>query len=839
MQTMSKRRVALILTLLFVAGPALRPSSLPQTQTLKGEVQNQDNQALVGAICTLRGRSLPEGGVTVTTGPKGGFEFHGLPPGTYALTCAADRYQPISKSGLEVGETAPPFVQVVLPPEIVVPQKIEVHEKAPSVTEQPTAPPATLTSQQLMTLPGVETKFQAALPLVPGVIRTPEGKLHIKGVAETQSLLLVDSAESVDPITGSFAIDLPTNAIESLEVHKSAYGAEYGYFSAGLVTIQTRPPSNKWGFEVQDLTPSPRVRSGQLVGIADYNPRLYFTGPLLSNKLNFSESAAYDVDKQPVRGLAWPHNEIKTQAVNSFTSFQYIFSPEHLLNANVHVFPLRRQFANINSLVPQSASSDYGQSGFSVAVKDRYLIGSAGALTSLVQVTDFDSHAHGQGSGNMLVTPNGWGGDFFNAYRRTSRVQEALEAFQFAPREWRGRHQLTAGADLFHRSYNGTSRSHPVLVLGADNTLAERIDFSGAGELAAQDTEAGLFLQDHWIPTDRLAVEFGLRYSGQTLGKPDDFGPRLGLVYAPGQTGRTILRGGFGVFFDHAPLLSGDFTQNPTRVVSFFDPQGLPEGPSLVFRNAYLGPDNTLTTSLDHLPSVPLNVTWNVEGDRELAPGITIRLGYLSSRTYDQFLINPLQLSAAGPALVMSSSGSSRYHEFESTVHVRRREGLELNASYLHSLSRGDLNTIGQVFVPFEGPVIRPGFFANLPADVPNRVVAWGRFQTHFWGIFANPVFDVHSGYPYSVVDRLQNYVGPPNSRRFPRFASLDLELGKDFHLPLPWLRSHKLRGALTILNVTNHANPRDVFNNITSPFFGHFVGFQHRAFDTALGILY
>ena len=94
----------------------------------------------------------------------------------------------------------------------------------------------------------------------------------------------------------------------------------------------------------------------------------------------------------------------------------------------------------------------------------------------------------------------------------------------------------------------------------------------------------------------------------------------------------------------------------------------------------------------------------------------------------------------------------------------------------------------------------------------------------------ASPVFDVHSGFPYSTVDVLQNYVGAPNSRRFPYFLSVDLKLSKDFRVPvIPWLKSHKFRAAIAVYNITDHANPRDVYNNISSPLFGHFVGFQHR----------
>jgi hypothetical protein len=216
-----------------------------------------------------------------------------------------------------------------------------------------------------------------------------------------------------------------------------------------------------------------------------------------------------------------------------------------------------------------------------------------------------------------------------------------------------------------------------------------------------------------------------------------------------------------------------------------------------------------------------------------------LRFSYLSSRTTSQFIVDPQIHTDTGAALVLSNTGLSRYQEFESTLHIRPTESSEFNVSYVYSHARGDLNTVGQIYVPFEQPVIRPNFFAYLPSDIPHRLVTWGRFNTPLWGIFAGPLLDWHSGFPYSNIDVLQNYVGAPNSQRLPRFFSLDLKLGREFRLPLPWLRNHVLRGALTILNVTNNSNPRDVYSNIASPNFGHLAGFQHRFYETALDVLY
>jgi hypothetical protein len=133
--------------------------------------------------------------------------------------------------------------------------------------------------------------------------------------------------------------------------------------------------------------------------------------------------------------------------------------------------------------------------------------------------------------------------------------------------------------------------------------------------------------------------------------------------------------------------------------------------------------------------------------------------------------------------------------------------------------------------VPFEQPVIRPNVSGILPSDVPNRVVAWGIFDLP-WKLKLSPVVDVHTGLPYSDVDVLQNYVGEPNTRRFPTFFSLDARIYRDFPLVMPFIghsTKRKLRLGVYSLNLTNHLNPHDVFNNVTSPLFGQFAGFHRR----------
>ena len=818
------------------------PVARAETQDLAGTVVDEQNAPIQGAVCTLTSHLLPPKGLQVTTGEKGEFDFPGLLYGKYDLTCAALSYEPISQHDIEISSVRPPKMEVVLPKEIVVKEKVEVKAQASKVTQEQAAPPAKLSAPQLADLPLIEQKFKAALPLVPGVVRSPNGKINIKGAVENQGLLLVNSAEMVDPVTGSYSIEIPIDAVESVQVFKSAYQAEYGRFSGGLTTIDTKAPSDQFRFEVNDFLPTVRVKSGHIVGIADDQPRLYVTGPLVKNKLNFAEAFAYDLVKQPVRGLAYPHNEIKTQGFNSFTSFQYIISPQQLMSTHLDFFPVRRQFANINSLLPQPASSDYGQEGFSAGTTHRYLSSSGAILTSLFQFTRFDSNAHGQGPLDMIITPTGFSGNYFNSWNRNSTEAQAAETYQFAPKHWLGRHELQTGASFLRRSYTGTSISHPVQLLRQDGTLAEQIDFANGGPLTATDHETAVFIQDHWVFDEHLALDAGLRFSTQNIGEPTAFAPRFGLVYSPGSGGKTIFRGGIGVFYDRVPLLAGDFTSNPTRTISLFDQTGaLVAGPTTL-RNAYVRTDengNRVVPSGNSLDSTPYNITWNAEADRELLPHLLLRVSYLSSRTLNEFVIDPRTLQTSGPTLLLSNTGGSRYHEFETTVRFRPRERMDLNFSYVSSRARGDLNTLTTIYVPFENPIIRPNAFGTLPSNVSNRFITWGRLKLP-WKMTASPFLDIHTGFPYSAVNELQNYVGAPNSLRLPRFASLDLKLTKDMRVPIiPWLSGRQLRLGFTVFNLTDHANPRDVINSVAAPNFGQFLGFQHRFYDLSFDILY
>jgi hypothetical protein len=117
--------------------------------------------------------------------------------------------------------------------------------------------------------------------------------------------------------------------------------------------------------------------------------------------------------------------------------------------------------------------------------------------------------------------------------------------------------------------------------------------------------------------------------------------------------------------------------------------------------------------------------------------------------------------------------------------------------------------------------VIQPDAQARLPFDATNRFLFWGDFQGP-WKLMILPVYDLHTGFPYSVENEFREYVGPRDSRHYPRFSSFDLQVLRPISLHIRD-RQLPLRAGFTVFNVFNHFNPRDVQNVQESSLFGGF----------------
>src|SRR5216684_1633412 len=474
-----------VFALLLAAGPVLgqethsRGESSP-SGSIRGTVttlQENASSGLAGVILKLT--PGPDGSaLTAGTEEAGQYEFNGLKPGTYTISIHQPGFRPYTKT---------------------VAEKVEVSEDTEAIaTESASTPSVTLTQRQLISLPTAQEKIREVLPVTPGVVKTQDGKLNFKGADENQSLLLVNSARTTDPVTGSFAVPVPTDAVQSFAVYKTPYNAGLGSFSGGLTAVETNPPDDRWNYRLKSFIPSVLGKNGSMIGLQEATPGLDFGGPLIAHKLLFSEIFQYDMKKRTVRGLPWPNDISKKQGFSSFSTVEAILSKTHILMLTVNVFPVRQQHVDINALVPQPASNDLNQKGVTVGLTDRHQFSSGAIFSTVAQYTRFDGNAHGQGSADMLVTPEGWGGNFFNQWSRRGKEFQLVSAYQFAEKHWLGRHELHVGADFDQRSYVGVSSSNPVRILRQDGALAEEITFLSGTIQNVSDSAVAAFIQDHW-----------------------------------------------------------------------------------------------------------------------------------------------------------------------------------------------------------------------------------------------------------------------------------------------------------------------------------------------------
>jgi len=76
------------------------------------------------------------------------------------------------------------------------------------------------------------------------------------------------------------------------------------------------------------------------------------------------------------------------------------------------------------------------------------------------------------------------------------------------------------------------------------------------------NTYTGLFMQDEWRLKPNLVLSYGLRYENETVvADRNNFAPRVAFSYDPFKTGKTVIRGGAGMFYNRALLRTiDDFT---------------------------------------------------------------------------------------------------------------------------------------------------------------------------------------------------------------------------------------------------------------------------------------
>jgi hypothetical protein len=610
---MVRRLSALITRLLCLL--ALTSSAFAQggRAEINGTVLDQEKAVLPGVAVTVTDEKT---GLTRTgmTSGDGRFVITTLTPGTYTLKAELTGFQSTVQTGivLSVGQELTLNLTMQIGG---LAEQITVTGQTPLVEITSSRVGTNITDAEIDSLPSQGRNQLSLMQLVPGL--TPSlnpgsfegGQYNANGQGTTSNLFLVDGAYDNDDRRGGSQgtqarVTLDTMA--EYEVLTHHYSAEYGGSSGVVVNAVTRSGTNQltgrafYYFQDDDLNAtnyflkqrgeenpesSSKVFGGSAGGPIVRNTAFWF-GNLERNLNEEAANLNFPPDAAP---LATPYS-----TTTDFTGWNTFLRGDYQLSPNNHFSFrwLREAVLTENDEIegnlstPDNATfeNDSGDQVFSFA------------LTSVLGNRATNELRFGHVRENLLQGPriffdDGWnfigldGREQFdlgsmnahpdyNAGNRNNYQEDLIRsigvdnAFTYLKPGWKGDHTFKVGAGWSRNGAfpQGTAANLVGLFDFPTNSAFDtanprtypfrfRIRL-GQIEFEQKDWRTYFYVQDKWQVSKQVTLNLGLRYDYQDLtpSTNDAFAPRLGIAYDPTGTGRTLIRGGFGRFYQFHQL---------------------------------------------------------------------------------------------------------------------------------------------------------------------------------------------------------------------------------------------------------------------------------------------
>jgi hypothetical protein len=649
---------------------------------------------------------------------------------------------------------------------------------------------STMTAPLAQRLPTARPRILQSLPLLPGVVRGRDGLLRIGGTRPHESTLWIDGFDVTDPASGTTAIDLPVEAVRGMAVLREAVSATFSDVLGSAASIETTPGTDQLKAGVQGFIPRPRLSQLGFGRIEAFFPRAYVGGR--KGIARFFASTEFNFERVPVPGVTGSSGQpnIGTTGITSFGRFDLQPSTRESITAEGLFAPAKTTSAGLSTLRPEGTAPDVNVRAMFGGLTYRRVVTARDLFTIRVGLTAYKTSLTAEGSGDAILTPDGWERNWFSTVDVTSGRQALSIGWDRGGLAALGAHSLSVSGDLHRRSMSGTLVDEPIRIGTSQGKPARMIQFGPAGVLSLTELHGGVGLRDLWDVNRRLQVDLGVRFDGGAASESVVPGPRLGLRYFVDAAGRTTLRGSVGRYVGRVPLAAAAFGQFPVRTDTTFDlVTGAPVR-SLRYRPAVAS-----------LPQ-PRAVAVAAEVEHRLSATLEVQAAV---RQRHGSRLPTVDVPEAGGVVMLDGTGETDYAEFQLSARKTWSDEAQMFFSYVRSSAQGDYNDFGSLFTNLDAPLLEPGGYAPTAADVPHRLRGWATFSLPRRGV-VSPAIEWRTGFPYTLRNVFQHFAGPQNGERFPDYFSVDVTAFKTFDL-----FARKMDLGLQVFNVTSHFNPRDV----------------------------
>ena len=653
------------------------PASYAQTGTGTVAGQITDPSGAVVPNVNVTATSAAGRTVSATSDAQGSFLIHGLAAGAYTVTAAASGFATFQQSGVQVtaGRTANLKIALAI---ASAQAQVEVQAQPVQVSVAPSenASSVSISGSNLQSLADDPDALATQIQELAGPSAGPNG-------AEIY----------VDGFTGA---DLPPKeAIREIKVNQNPFSAVYDRLGYGRVEILTKPGSDQWhgsGF-VFGNDSAFNSKSPFLAGISEppYHTLMYggrLGGPLGKKASFFVGLEHRDINRDNVVNTETLNSSLQqaqfTTAVPNprvLTSLSprvdYQLSANNTLSVRYHYFGVDEKNDGIGTQSLPSQAYTNSRHHHMVQASDTQIISPRIVDETRFEYLHFnDSHSPQDFSPTIQVLGAFTGGGYSGG--RWARNETHYEAQNLLTMTL-NKHYVQLGGFLrdiarsesADSNFNGTFYFNSLADYQATQqdlangmTMAQ-IQAAGVGPsqfnitqgnpfAAINRLDGALWAQDDWKFRPNLTLSYGLRFETENvISDHADFAPRLGLAWGlgHGQQVKTVLRAGFGIFYDR-------FDDDEMIVAQRLN--GINQLSYVLYNPAFfpaIPPPSTLSGSAATAPTIyriapnlksPYAMESAASIERQVTKDATVSVTYLNSRGNRQLLTNDVNAPLPG-----------------------------------------------------------------------------------------------------------------------------------------------------------------------------------------------